>query len=252
MTQAELRAKKQPVAKADVPLCLHRSTRSIGKLRCSCANAPLVYTCDEPWVRSGYCLPVLPHQPGDGPIVTTAGETIVPVDTRRTTFLPMPMLPDETPRHWDLVTCESCPHRSEPPPHIAALMRLGIDGDYDPHTGHAEILHLVPRGARPTVDVPTGKSSVWAEVSSLSDASEYLTATNCRLLIIYSHAATAATIRCTRESHPAIPIWWVDPDRNRPLDRQPQVHYGLPPDLASQLLQATRRAYAEALSRLLP
>ena len=258
MTQAELKAKRsgqQPIAQAAGPLCLHRSARPIGKLKCSCANASAVYACREPWVTSGYCLPILPQQPGDGPILTAVGDKIVPADSRRPTFLPMPMLPGETPRPWDLVTCESCPQRQEPPPQIATLMRLGIEGDYDPETGHADVLHVLPASKlSDRIEVPDGlrlRSVTVEATANLDNAAPHVQATGCRLLIVYPGALGIRPIRATTEACPDVRIWWIDPDPKHIDETLTKVSYGLPADLAQQVSEATRRSYREAVGRVL-
>lgn len=249
MTQAEVqarRADKQPsAAHVASALCVHRSARPVGKIKCSCSNAPAVYTCAHPWVISGYCCPTLPQQPADGPIVLTDGTRIVPADTRRAVFIPMPLRSDETPRPWDAVTCESCPHRTEPPQHVAAILALGISGDFDQETGHADVLHVVPRGGCELVETP-GLRSV--QVDATPDLGQHLQITGCRLLIVYGSAGSDKILQTILSGRPATKVWWIDPTSKT---RIPGAFYGLHPDLATMIQDARRSAFGAAFQRII-
>lgn len=251
-TQREIAARKAglntPVD--DVKQCDHRSWRPIGHLHCNCSSRPEVYACVNPWVTSGYCLPVLPAKPGDGPIVNPNGTSIVPGDDRRRNFIPWPIRADETPQLDQLIICATCPHRQDPPPHIARLKALGIIGNHDAATGQSDVLHVLPP-ARPSARpmIPVSLRSCVVTLTSPKTLADLVEATRCKLLIIYDQPTRSLKDLC--QAYPSLKIWLVGHDTPRPTSATPNVWHDLPDDVAADLARQTAAAYAEALTRIL-
>lgn len=201
-SQSQINARSKAATPTESRICEHRSWLPVGTLRCSCSNQPQVYGCAEPWVASGYCIPAMPATPGDGPIVTETGDSIVPCDDRRRGFAPWPVRGDETPRRWELICCDSCPWYQAPPPHVAALKRLGVQGRWDADSGHAPIVYVLPRQPH---HVPDAIATY--VVSEDPDIAAIVQATTCRLLIFAGESFTQATINVAAAAAPGVRMY---------------------------------------------
>lgn len=203
------------VAPPPVLQCLHRSWTPVGKLRCNCANQPAVYSCAEPWVASGYCIPVLPDKPGDGPLVKPDGTHESPRDERMKNFVPWVLKNGEAPAEWQILSCSRCPKRVDPPPHVATLKKLGINGNYDPATGQCDVLHLVPPAehwVQHAVDYvnasPQNLRSCWA-ANIRAELDELASSVKCRLVVSHTGERDATKVIESAARNPGITFWSV-------------------------------------------
>jgi glycosyltransferase involved in cell wall biosynthesis len=114
--------------------CVHRHSEPAGTLKCSCRNAPEVYRCNEPAIASGYCMPTVPKQSGDGPIALKNGTKTNEV------YVPYALREGEQPRIHEIVCCSTCPIREAPHPNVLELQKLGVCGGRP--DGTTDILHL--------------------------------------------------------------------------------------------------------------
>jgi hypothetical protein len=196
--------------------CIHRSLESVGKLKCTCANKPEVFQCALSWVSSGYCIPILPAQPGEGAIVKHDGTRIVPSDNRLSSYIPWPLRDGETPTAGQVVICETCPKREEPAPHIKTLRELGITGQYDPATGHCDVLHVAPQAQQWRQHMldylavtPPELRTCFANTPAPCHLPTFVEATNCRLLVIHTALADAAAIASLTAFRPELRVCLV-------------------------------------------
>lgn len=209
----------KPVA-VSVPdvLCVYRSRSPVGKIKCGCSNSPSVFTCAEPWVQSGYCVPRDPTPgafPPDGPIILTEGGSVLPSDNRVKAFATWPLRAGEVPTPWQVPVCATCPKRIEPPPHICRLQQLGIQGNYEPDTGHCGILHTVPpaehwvqHAADYVASSPDGMRSCFSSATK-GILSDMVTATACRLIVSHTGERDSKTLIEAAEAHPEVKFWCV-------------------------------------------
>ena len=233
--------------------CVHRSWAPVGKIRCNCANQPEAFTCDEPAVLSGYATPRLPKQPGDGSILLHDGSKVTPKDDRYPSFLPMPLKEGEKPRPCDVVVCSTCPHRVDPPAHIARLKELGIVGDHDPDTGHCDVLHVLPN-ASPKPDrivVPGRCRACTVTVNRTMALDDLVDATSCGLMILYAQAVSLQLVKTCLATHPELKVWLVLQDTRSKHEDVSGLWYDLPPDLADDIAKRTKSAYEDAIQRIL-
>lgn len=251
-TQREIAARKAGLQSpaAEIQQCEHRSWTPVGHLRCNCSSRPEVYACHNPWVTSGYCIPSLPGKPGEGPIVTPYNASIVPTDARRPHYIPWPIRNYEEPQVDQLICCDTCPRRQDPPPHIARLKALGIVGTHDAATGQSDVLHVLPptpRPARPLIPVPLPSCVV--TLTNNKTLADLVDATQCKLSILYDQPARS--LDALRKAYPTLKIWLVGHEATRPTSATPNVWHDLPDDVAANLARQTASAYAEALTRIL-
>lgn len=245
--------KQTPLPTPQDVQCVYRSWSSAGKIRCNCSSQPEVWGCVNRFVTSGYCTPRLPQQPGEGPIVYPDGSKVVPADTRYPSFLPMPLNEGEKPRPCDVVVCNSCPYRVDPPPHIARLKALGIVGDHDPETGRCDVLHVMP-ATNPKPDrvaVPGDRRQCVVTAGRDKLLADLVDATDCGLLIVYANAAAMQAVSFLVGTLPALKVWMVAQDARQKQEVIPNVWYDLPVDLADDLAQRTKAAYETAIARIL-
>lgn len=260
-TQLEIHAAKaKKIAVAEEFLCIHRSWSPVGKIKCGCSTSPDVFTCADPWVLAGYCVPKDPAPgmfPPDGPIVLEDGTNLRPADERRAVYNTWPLRDGETPKIWDVPVCSTCPKRLEPPPHIGRLQRLGIVGNYNRETGHCDVLHVMPAlGVKPNRIVINGcKLECVVTVSRDKPLSDLVDATNCSLLIVYGQAANIHAVKeCLARQllvQSLLKVWMVAQDSRQKPEPIPNVWYDLPADLADDLDQRTKAAYETAFARII-
>lgn len=196
--------------------CVHRSWNPVGKIRCNCSHQPVVYGCDCTFVASGYATPQLPQKPGDGPILLADGTKLLPVDDRYPSFLPMPLREGESPRPCDVVICSTCPYRVDPPPHIATLRRLGIVGNYEPDTGHCDILHIaignqkwVQHASDWAAASPESMRSCTINVNRIDDLGPAIEFTGCKLLIGHAASFNPSVVEEAARKFPNVRFWVV-------------------------------------------
>jgi hypothetical protein len=229
--------------------CSLRSWSPVGKIRCNCANQPEAWACDSSSVPSGYCTPRLIGMPGDGPLMLPDGSRVAPADKRYPSFLVMPLRAGETPRPCDVVVCSTCPNRIEPPPHIAALKRLGIVGDHDPDTGRCDVLYVVASGKPDDLPMPTDKRVCRAKLARNTSLADMVAATGCGLLVVAGTVNGSGTIKQLMKDNQTLKVWlaWHDTQASDNLN----LFYGLPQDLADEIAAKTKAAYGQTIARLL-
>jgi hypothetical protein len=233
--------------------CLNRSVVSVGRLKCTCSNQPECYTCSNPMIPSGYCLAAMPVQPGEGAIVTHDGTSISPKDTRFRQFLPWPLRNGEIPHDAALVVCSTCPHRQEPSGVVARLRKLGIDGDYDPETGHCDVLHYLPnqRDKIALVEVPAGVRACKIIASKSLNMEDALAATECRVLILYWNNGIYQPVKSAGKRFPNVKFWFVTAPAQQRRERIENVSYDLPDDMEAEFQAHRRAAYTAAIAKIL-
>lgn len=199
-----------------VPDCIHRSFAPVGKIKCNCSHQPEVFGCEESWIVSGYCMKTLPVQPGDGPIVMPDGSLVTPADDRMQSFVPWPLRDGDTPAPWNVIVCQTCPRRKEPPPHLATIRRLGIRGDFEPETGRCDILNVATdeqQWVQHAVDwhnsAPSGMRSCYANRKKLPSIVEMIEATACRLLACHTTICDPSVVEAAAMAFPSVKFWVV-------------------------------------------
>jgi hypothetical protein len=231
--------------------CVNCSTVPVGKIRCNCSNQPEVFECSHPAVVSGFCLKRLPGQPGDGPIVKPDGSKIESYDSRHTNFTPWPLKACETPRPWEAIICESCPHQCDPPAPLLPLYEHGIDGEYDTEIGHCDVLHVHQQPTPELMIVPRGLRQCETRQPKAGNLVPLIDACKCKLLIVYGAASTPSMAKAAVQAHPGVKVWLVNQDSRQRREEAPGVWCDLPDDLAKELDEKRRSCYAAAIARIL-
>ena len=231
--------------------CVNCSIVPVGKIRCNCSNQPEVFTCSDPEVVSGFCLKRLPGQPGDGPIVQPDGSKIESSDPRHANFTPWPLKSGETPRPWEAIICESCPHQNDPPAALLPLYEHGIDGDYNPATGHCDVLHVYGQPKPELMQLPDGLRQCFTGTPKNGNLSPLIDACHCSLLIVYGSASGQQHAKAAVQAHPNVKVWMVNQDQRQKRESVPGVWYDLPDDLQGELDEKRRSCYAAAIARIL-
>ena len=238
--------------------CIQRSERKVGKIKCGCSSSPSVYRCDNAWVASGYCTPAdgRTHDefPPDGPIVLDNGDKITPAETRMKNFISWPLQDGEVPQTWHVVVCQSCPQRVEPPPHVLRMRELGIHGQWDRDTGHAEIVCILEaeRDWPLFRDCAPGHSTAYLiyRRQSLQDVCEITRAS----LVVLATAVPAKAVTDLAARNPQLQIWIPDhlPRRSPWADdlQAPNLHAGILPDDARVLEAERSAAYRSAVTHV--
>lgn len=233
-----------------LPECDHRSWQPIGKMHCNCSHQPEVSACDCPEIPSGLCSATRGSAREFGKLTYPDGRK---GEETLNTFRYRDGKAD-TPRDYEVVYCDSCPHQKDPPPHIARLKRLGVIGDHDPNTGHVHVLHVMPAsGVKPDqIEIPDD-SLRQAVVTGGREKPlpELIQATGCRLLIIYGAAASPGAVKEASLEGSGLKVWMVHQDARMKREAVSGVWYDLPQDLADDLAQQTKAAYATAVARIL-
>ena len=232
--------------------CIHRSWTPVGKLHCSCAVSPQVYSCAAEQIVSGYCTPCDPSPgqlPPDGEIVLADGDRITPDDERTKKFHVWWTSNGEPVAKWHVIRCDKCRFQQDPPPHILKLKQLGIYGSFDEATGHCDVLHAFPH----TKPEPISASG-WQEciVIGLPSAKlpDAIDATGCALLILYGSLALVQNARAVNKAYPGVKVWLAMND-SRKREVIPNVWHDLPDDLAAELAQKRQELYRKAIKRIL-
>jgi hypothetical protein len=194
--------------------CIHRSCTSVGKIKCGCSSSPEVFTCAEPWVTSGYCSPNDPTPgkfPPEGPIMLPDGTKLTPADDRRPLYNTWPLRNGEAPRIWDVPICSTCPKRIVPPPHIKRIRELGINGNWEPDTGYADIVHVVPDQEHwiqhawdYAHSLPSHLCACWMPAKAFTDVAKIIDATACRMIITNLHLGSVSLIIDAAKAFPSV------------------------------------------------
>ena len=192
-------ASRRPAAPKIEPAphdCISRSAESVGKLKCSCSNAPEVFGCENPAIPSGFCIPDLPQKPGDGPVVFHQGGQ---TDTR---YLPYPLRTGEYPRIHEAICCSTCPHRREPPEDVRQLRRLGFLGQTP-----ATVLHVASKLWADRLRAWLEPQVVPSAAIQRPDAESVATAirlTGANLVAIHRLCLSVNDIQNLAQDHPAV------------------------------------------------
>lgn len=234
-------------------LCIHRSVRPVGKLKCSCSNAPEVYRCNEPWVESGFCLPVFSDIYSEG-LIVSGGEQISPSDDRMKKFVPWVLKEGETPQSWQVIACSRCAKKKEPTEAVSKLMRFGVQGAYDGQTGCADVLSLYSSKKMPhrRVLIPERLRHVQVDMGGTQavDLNECLRITACMLVIVYESACSRKLIEQVASENAGVMLWWIGLDASQPPVELPNVVCGLPQDLSGRVDEFVAGVYEEAATRV--
>ena len=243
---AKPRATPLPV----LPECDFRSWQPIGKMHCNCSHQPEVSACSCQKIPSGLCSASRGSAREFGKLTYPDGrkgeETLNTFRYREGK--------NDTPRDYEVVYCDSCPHQQDPPPHIARIKRLGVIGDHEPATGHCHVLHVMPAsGAKPdqiAIPIDSLRQCV-VTVGRDKPLPELIEATACWLLIVYGSAASPGAVKEAALANPDVKVWMVAQDARMKREAVPNVWYDLPDDLADDLAQRTKAAYETAVARIL-
>ena len=232
-----------------LPQCEFRGWEAIGKMHCNCSHQPEVWECFCPLIPSGLCSPTRGSAREFGKLIypdgTKGDETLNTFRFREGR--------SDSPRDYEVVYCDSCPHQTDPPPQIARLKRLGIVGNHDPATGTCDVLHVMPPPAAKPERIEVAGMGRQCVVIAARDKplSELVEATSCRLLIVYGAAASPGAVKEVATANEHLKVWMVAQDARLKRQEIANVWYDLPADLADDLAQRTKAAYAVAVARIL-